>query len=85
MAAFKVLIDFEVAGDTSGLKHLQPGGVYRAGDTVNGLRAAEARELLEHAPAGALEAMDEEAETVATYVLRLSGDVGSAGSLSVKG
>ena len=74
MAAFNVLKNFRVPADAA-VKHLQPGGVYIQGDVISGLRAAEAGELLALAPAGALEPLDEEAETVATWYANLSGNV----------
>lgn len=82
MAKFAVLKNFKVAADTE-TRHLQAGGVYMAGDEISGLSAAEASELLKLAPAGTFEARDEEAETIATYVLRLSGGVGVDSNLEV--
>ena len=79
MAAFTVLKDFRVSADAA-VKHLQPGGVYIAGDVINGLRAAEAGELLALAPTGALEPVDEEAETVATWYANLSATVPISGA-----
>lgn len=83
MASFTVLKDFRVPADAV-VKHLQPGGVYISGDVISGLRAAEAGELLALAPVGALEALDEEAETVATWYANLSGNLPLSGEVEVK-
>ena len=83
MASFKVLQEFSVPADAQ-TKHLEPGGVYLVGHDISGLTAAEAAELLKLAPEGTFQPLDAEGETVATYVLRVSGRVDSSGSTEVQ-
>jgi hypothetical protein len=83
MARFKVLQNFRIEPDVQ-TTVLTPGGIYVAGDEISGLNAAEASELLRLAPDGTFEAVDEEAQTIATRVLNLSGNVGMSGSTEVK-
>lgn len=64
MAAFKVLQPFRIAQDAQ-VRFLSPGAIYLVGDTITGLIAAEANELLALAPDGTFEPADAEAETVA--------------------
>lgn len=67
MAAFTVLSDFRIPDDYQG-RFIQPGAFYIGGDVVNGLTAAEARELYELA-GDALEPIDEEAYSIHDYVV----------------
>lgn len=71
MASFRVLSNFR--RDT--------GEVYIAGDTITGLSAAEAKDLLQAAPAGTFTPVDEEAQTVADYIIRIGGSLGTEGEV----
>jgi hypothetical protein len=82
MAAFTVLVDFRVTEDMHPTR-LTPGAFYRSGETVNGLSAAEALELLRIAPEGTFGAADEEAQTVATRHIELSGGMKPTGEAEV--
>ena len=78
MASFLVNETFRIEADAD-VRFLSLGAVYRAGDTITGLIAAEARELLSAAPEGALTAQDDEAEVVVNHFIATGGNVGAAG------
>lgn len=85
MAAFRVLKNFEIAGDAD-VRFLSPGAVYIAGDIINGLIAAEANELLARAPAGSFEPADEEAQHIqASFAVRINRKVTPSGDLKSEG
>lgn len=84
MASFLINKTFSIPLDAQGLRSLSPGAVYIEGDTITGLRAAEARELLSVAPEGALTAQDEEAEVVTNHFIQASGSVRASGESEAK-
>lgn len=83
MASFHVEKGFRIE-EGADVRFLTVGAVYMAGDTITGLSGAEAAELLKIAPEGALTAADEEAETLATRHIRLSGSVAPSGDSEVQ-
>jgi hypothetical protein len=81
MASFKVLQDWRPTGEDD-TRFIEPGAFYSAGHTITGLTGPEAAELLRLAPEGTFEALDEEAQVMATRQLMLSGKLGSSGVLA---
>lgn len=83
MASFYVMENFTTPADAQ-LRFLPPGGVYIAGDTINGLTAAEAGELLLMAPAGTFQPTDEAGKTVDQWAARRRApiEVNLSGSLT---
>lgn len=86
MAAFYIMENFNIDASAE-LKHLPPGGVYIAGEMINGLTAAEAAELVMIAPEGYLVPADEAGKSIAEWAARqrnpipvsLSGSLGLSG------